>query len=166
MKQKKHNFIVSICALALGFVGFVTCLCFYILSYTEDTEHQVWELSTGKTFYGKKVVMSMDLGMGMIVSLVVLIFGIYLLYRVIKDLEITKNPYLVCATTITGLAFFYTFYAFFNPLLKHLVEGEEFSYVKQQAYLYLAVVFLALFIYLIILDVKAYKEHKTKLHQI
>ncbi len=151
IKLARHILFISFSAVILVF-SFVM----YILSKTDSGVYN-WELSNGRQFYEQDISFNMDFAIGILVSLTLLVFGIYNLLQAKKNLP-SKKGIAVTITIIPMLICSYSLSTFFKALVKAGVKHKEFDYTAYQTYLYIGIIALVFLAYSILYIIEYRKE--------
>ena len=123
-----------------SFTSFIINLILYIQSY---------ELYMDE--YGTDVSFSTDYLIAFLTSFIIFI---YLLFSLFLEMPYQKMVFLACS----GLVSFYAIGTFFKALFKAIDKGSKFDFQSKQAYLYIGVTVLFIFIYFLFDIIE--KKHK------
>lgn len=159
MKYNKRSLIISIIALALGLTAFTVFLVLFIKSASLSGEYGDTR-NDGSTIYVSGIEFNQNYSMGIIFGIVLISYGAYALYKVLKENKSTDLALFVSLSVGSGLVGVYSFQVFFKELVKCQVKGKEFKYLDLQMYLYMAIIFLTIFIVSLVLTIKYVKKNK------
>ena len=84
MKLNKRSLIISIASLALGLAAFITFLVLFINSYEASGEYS-YEKYDGTLMYESDFTFNQDYAIGIILGIVLISYGVYALYKVLKE---------------------------------------------------------------------------------
>lgn len=160
MKYNKRSLIISIIALALGLAAFTVFLVLFIKSASFSGEYS-YPKNDGTEIYESDVEFNQNYAMGIILGIVLVSYGAYALYKVLKENKSTDLALFVSLSVGSGIVGVYSFQVFFKELVKCQVKQKEFSYLDFQMYLYMAIIFLTIFIVSLIFAIKYVKKHKV-----
>ena len=90
MKLNKRSLIISIASLALGLAAFITFLVLFINSYEASGEYS-YEKYDGTLMYESDFTFNQDYAIGIILGIVLISYGVYELYKVLKENKPTNN---------------------------------------------------------------------------
>lgn len=151
IRLAKHIIFISFSATL-----FIFSLVMYILSKTDSGVYN-WTLSNGKEFYEQDISFNMDFVIGILVSLTLIMFGIYNFIQDKKNLD-NKKGIAVTITIIPLLISSYSLSTFFKALVKASVKHKEFVYSLYQSYLYIGIIALVFLAYSILYIIEYRKE--------
>lgn len=160
--MNKRSLIISISSLALGLFAFITFLVLYIKSYSASGEYS-YEKYDGTLMYESDVYLNQNYAIGIILGIILLIYGAYALYKVIKENKDTTLALFVSLSVASGIVGVYSFQVFFKELISCQVKGKDFKYLDFQMYLYMALLFIAILAVSVVLLVRYIKKNNINL---
>ena len=140
--MNKKELFKKIFLVSASLISLVISLILYIKSYEFYSDE-----------YGTDISFNEDYSVAVIVSLV--IFG-YLMYTLIKYIKKEEAVYFndFIGLASTAIVSFYSLGKFFKNLFKAIQKGKEFAFQSYQAYLFIGLVVLMIFIYFVIIVVE------------
>ena len=159
MKLNKRSLIISTLSLALGLSAFIVFLILFIKSFEASGEYS-YEKYDGTTMYESDFAFNQNYAMGIILGIVLISYGAYALYKVLKENKETNLALFASLSVGSGIVGIYSFQVFFKELIKCQVKSKEFKYLDYHMYLYTSILFLAIFTVSLILLIKYMKKNK------
>jgi hypothetical protein len=162
MQYNKRSLIISIIALALGLTAFTVFFVLFIKSSSLSGKYG-YEKNDGTTIYEWDITFNQNYAMGFILGILLISYGAYALYKVLKENKSTDLALFVSLSVGSGLVGVYSFQVFFKELVRCLFKGKEFIYLDFQMYLYMAIIFLTILIVSLVFAIKYVKKHKISI---
>ena len=159
MKLNKRSLIISIASLALGLAAFITFLVLFINSYEASGEYS-YEKYDGTLMYESDFTFNQDYAIGIILGIVLISYGVYALYKVLKENKETNLAFYASLSVGSLIAGIYSFQVFFKELIKCQIKNKTFNYLDYHMYLYTSILFLAILTVSLILLIKYMKKNK------
>ena len=134
-------------------IGSLLSLIFSLILYIQSFEFYSDE-------YGTDLSFNEDYSVAVIASLLVFIYLLYALNKKSKGEECAYSNWVKVA--VTSIVSFYSLGKFFKTLFKAINKGKEFDFTSNQAYLYIGLVVLAIFIYFLLSLIEERSKKKEK----
>ncbi len=135
--MNKKELFKKIFLLSSSLISLVISFILYVKSYAYYSDE-----------YGTDISFNEDYSVAIVVSLILFGYLLYSLIQFLKKEEATDLSDIIGLTT-TAIVSFYSLGKFFKNLFKAINKGKEFLFTSYQAYLYIGLVVLMLFIYFI-----------------
>ena len=135
--MNKKELFKKIFLLSSSLISLVISFILYVKSYAYYSDE-----------YGTDISFNEDYSVAIVVSLILFGYLLYSLIQFLKKEEATDLSDIIGLTT-TAIVSFYSLGKFFKNLFKAINKGKEFLFTSYQAYLYIWLVVLMLFIYFI-----------------
>ena len=135
--MNKKELFKKIFLLSSSLISLVISFILYVKSYAYYSDE-----------YGTDISFNEDYSVAIVVSLILFGYLLYSLIQFLKKEEATDLSDIIGLTT-TAIVSFYSLGKFFKILFKAINKGKEFLFTSYQAYLYIGLVVLMLFIYFI-----------------
>ena len=145
--MNKLTLFRKISLLSGSFISLVISLVLYIKSYSFYSDE-----------WGTDISFNEDYSVAFVFSLILSAYFLYSLVCSIKKEEPMFTEWAGLASS--GLASFYPLGKFFKALFKAINKGNEFNYAGYQAYLYIGLVVLSIFLYFLFIVIEKHLKKK------